>query len=186
MGEARQWCAVLAWAVCFTPVSHAAEELHFATVKLRYDPEYILHAVARRMNVVLRADVPRPTVLFESGTPLQRFQQAIAAQWGIVPWAVSNAYAAGANEIYLTDRAAYYERRNTTLDDSLAHEFVHYLQLHYFNADPSDESLETDALAIQEWFRAMHPRGGMSIASRASASINAHANSCRKRRHPPC
>jgi hypothetical protein len=184
MGTIRRWCAVFASTACFVPLQLAAEETRLATTNLRYDPLYILEAVARRMDVILRAEVPLPAILLESRTPLARFQHAIAPQWGIVPRAVSNAYAAGANEIYLTDYAAYYERRKSTLDDSLAHEFVHYLQLRYFNADLSDASLETDAIAIQEWFKALHPRADTSIARPVTSSAgDRHAVHAEGARH---
>ena len=39
------------------------------------------------------------------------------------------------NEIDLGDGETYYRRLNRTLDDSLAHELVHYIQARYFNDD---------------------------------------------------
>jgi hypothetical protein len=123
---------------------------------LRFEPRDILEAVASDMNVSLRPDVPVPEVLLESTTPLQRFQDAISAQWGFRPHVYANAYAISTNEIYLMDDASYYARRKRTLDDSLAHEFAHYIQVRYLNADLSDPSYEIDAVALQDAFRERH------------------------------
>jgi len=120
-----------------------------APVTLRLDPYVILHQVARQMNVTLRPDVPLPKIFLESNTPLRQFQQAIAPQWKFRPQVFANAYAVERNEIYLSDDARYYKKRNRTLDDSLAHEFVHYIQLRYRNDDLSEEWCETEAIAQQ-------------------------------------
>lgn len=53
------------------------------------------------------------------------------------------------NEIYLSDDAAYYKRRNRTLDDSLAHEFVHYIQVRYRNDSLADDDCEMEAITVR-------------------------------------
>jgi hypothetical protein len=121
-------------------------------IRLHFEPMTILQAVALRMNVTLRPDVPLPTIHLQSATPLARFQGAIAPQWGFRPPQYSNAYVVARNEIYLMDDASYYRRLGRTLDESLAHEFAHYLQVHYFNADLSDPGCESDAVAMQALF----------------------------------
>jgi octaprenyl-diphosphate synthase len=98
--------------------------------------------------------VTLPVILLQSATPLARFQQAIAPQWRFNPPLYANAYVVARNEIYLMDDPDYYRRLGRTLDESLAHEFAHYLQVHYFNADLADPSCETDAVAIQALFAA--------------------------------
>jgi hypothetical protein len=134
---------------CLALTAAAAEP-----IRLRFDPMTILHTVALRMNVTLRPDVPLPTILLQSTTPLARFQQAMALQWRFRPPRYANAYVVASNEIYLMDDASYYRRLGRTLDESLAHEFAHYLQVHYFNADLSDPGCETDAVAMQALFAA--------------------------------
>ena len=124
-----------------------------APVRLQSDAHYILEAVARRMNVTLRADEPLPRIHFESRTPLAQFQEAVAPQWGFRPPLVANVYVVARNEIYLSDDAGYYRRLRRTLDESLAHEFAHYLQVRYFGANLADESCETEAVAMQIAFR---------------------------------
>jgi len=125
-------------------------------LRLRFDPLFILEAVARRMNVALRPEIPFPEILLESTTSLGRFQNAIELQWGFRPHVFANAYAVARNEIYLINSASYYARLNRTLDDSLAHEFAHYIQSRYLNADLAHDACEFDAIAIQEWFRGVH------------------------------
>jgi len=124
-----------------------------ARVKLQHDPRYILESVARQMNITLRPDEPLPTIHFESSTPLEQFQDAVVSQWRFRPPMISNVYVVARNKIYLSDDARYYRRMRRTLDESLAHEFTHYLQVRYFAANLADESCETEAVAVQIAFR---------------------------------
>ncbi len=129
-------------------------------------PLRLLQQVARQMNVTLRPDVPLPKIFLESNTPLRQFQQAIAPQWKFRPHVFANAYAVERNEIYLSDDPRYYKKRNRTLDDSLAHEFVHYIQLRYRNDDLADESCEMEAIAQQLAFIDSH---ASPVAARVSS-----------------
>jgi len=153
MSRFSHWSAILALAACLTPAAAGESDLPVQATKLRFDPQFILAAVARRMNVTLRPEIPVPAVFLESTTPLRQFQDAIAPQWRFRPHVFANAYSAERNEIYLIDEAAYYKRLGRTLDDSLAHEFAHYLQVMYLNADLADPSLESDAVAVQHGFQ---------------------------------
>ena len=143
-----RWFAILAMAACLTLATAGETDRAVQPAKLRYDLQFILAEVARRMNVTLRPEIPVPVVFFESTTPLRQFQDAIVVQWQFRPHVFANAYSAARNEIYLIDEAAYYARAGRTLDDSLAHEFAHYLQVRYLNADLADPSLESDAVAV--------------------------------------
>lgn len=124
--------------------------------RLHHDPKFILEAVAQRMGITLRREAPVPEVLLESKTPLARLQAAAERQWGFRPRAFASAFALAVNEIYLIDDAAVYEQRGGTLDDALAHEFVHYLQATYQRASLHSDWSEFEAVAIQAWFRAEH------------------------------
>ena len=62
------------------------------------------------------------------------------------------------NEICLGDGETYYRRLNRTLDDSLAHDLVHYIQARYFNDDLASDSSEALAIAVQTWFRETYMR----------------------------
>lgn len=145
----RWWFAALAISVCVTAQDADAQSARTERVKLRLDPAVILQHVARQMNVTLRADEPVPKIFLESTTPLRQFQNAIAPQWKFRPHVFANAYAAERNEIYLSDDASYYKRRKRTLDDSLAHEFVHYIQVRYRKHDLADPTCEDEAIAVQ-------------------------------------
>lgn len=148
-----RWAVGLAMSLCslaYMSVNGAsAGGVRTAHITLQLDPYIILQQVARQMNVTLRPDVPLPKIFLESNTPLRQFQQAIAPQWKFRPHVFANAYAAERNEIYLSDDARYYKKRNRTLDDSLAHEFVHYIQVRYRNDDLADDSCESEAIAQQ-------------------------------------
>lgn len=130
----------------------AAGDASTEPAKLRFDPQFVLEQVARRMGVALRPEVPVPAVLVESATPLQRFGDAVEAQWGFRPHAFGNAYSLARNEIYLIDDPMYYARLGRTLDESLAHELAHYLQVKYLRADLVSPLWEQDAIAVQAWF----------------------------------
>ena len=133
-------------------------------VKLRFDPRFVLEAVAQRMDVTLRPDVPLPAVFVESMVPLRQFQDAMEVQWQFRPHLVANAYAIARNEIYLSDDPSYYRRFKRTIDDSLAHELVHYIQAQYFQEDLASDSCEVQAAEIQRWFRDEHVRPGRDVA----------------------
>lgn len=127
------------------------------SLRLRFDPRFVLEQVARHLGVRLDADAPLPMIYLESTTPLRQFQDAVEAQWGFRPRAFTNAYVIAHNEIYLTDNARYYLPHNRTLDDSLAHELVHYLQKKYYRVDPTSDWYEAEAIRVQERFRAAFP-----------------------------
>ena len=144
-----RWSLGLAMSLCVSVNGASAGGTRTTPTKLRLDPYAILQQVARQMNVTLSPDVPLPRIFLESNTPLRQFQQAIAPQWKFRPHVFANAYAAERNEIYLSDDASYYKRRNRTLDDSLAHEFVHYIQVRYRNDNLVDDECEMEAIAVQ-------------------------------------
>jgi hypothetical protein len=120
---------------------------------LQHDPQFILEAVAKRMGVVLRPDIPPPTIRLESRTPLARLQAAAERQWGFRPKVFTTTYATASNEVYLIDEAALYDNYGGTLDDSLAHELVHYIQARYLGDRFTTDWSETEAVAVQSWFR---------------------------------
>lgn len=132
---------------------------------LRDTPRHILAAVARRLDVDLRSDVPQPLVRLESHTPLEHFQDAIEAQWKSRPSVFSNAYATASNEIFLADRRAPDSVRGAALDEMLAHEMVHYIQSRYWRIDLNSEWAEVQARQVQNWFRDTHVSAAKYAAS---------------------
>jgi hypothetical protein len=148
-----------------------------AAVRLRQAPACVLHAVAGRMaeqigrhrgpavEQALREAAQQPglpVVRLESETTLQEFARDIAPQ---NPGAevFSNFYAVAANKIFLIDEAAYYARLNRFIEDSLAHEWTHYLQARYLGytvAQLGTDDAEMMAQDYQSWYREEHGRPG--------------------------
>jgi hypothetical protein len=145
--------ALFAATFLLTSQADARGRLEQAHEVLREDVPTTLALVADAMGVRLDPDEPLPVVRLASRTPLARFREAMAPQWGFRPHIIVNAYALATNEIYLDDASDYYKRLGRTLDDSLAHELVHYLQVHYRGLDLTDESCETEAVSIQTAYR---------------------------------
>lgn len=141
-----------------------------APAKLRFEPRCVLHAVAlemadkigrhrpgdmaARMRAV--ASGPIPPVRYASSTPLAEFQRAVRRQApGIA--AVTNMYSLETGEVFLLDDASYYASVKRAMDDSLAHEFVHFLQHRFLGYGleelAGDDSAEMMAVEYQTWFR---------------------------------
>ncbi|BAU49090.1 hypothetical protein SVA_2542 [Sulfurifustis variabilis] len=152
--------ALAALALAFASSAAASDAPKEDHARLRYDPRFILERVAAHLHVTLRPDAPLPAILFESATPLGLFQDAMEKQWRFRPRVFVNAYTIAGNLIFLVDDAAHYGRHGRTLDDALAHELVHYLQVVYFKVDLGSrliaEVCESEAVAVQEWFRARY------------------------------
>lgn len=121
--------------------------------ELKYPVEFIFQKVLEKKRQVKNDNLPFPKVFYASTTPLSQFQDAMEKQWGFRPDIITNAYSVTNNEVYLLDEAAYYTKHGRCMDDSLAHELAHYVQVVYLNWDLNDESLEWDAVAIQTEFR---------------------------------
>jgi len=133
-----------------------AQNSHAATASLKYSTGFLLEKVLEKKRLVKRADIPEPKIYFSSKTPLKQFQDAIEKQWGFRPVSITNAFAVNNNEIYIMDDADYYSKLGRCMDDSLVHEYVHYLQVKYLNWDLNDDSLEWDAIDIQTEFRSAY------------------------------
>jgi hypothetical protein len=133
---------------------------------LAFSERCIFEALMRRRNRTIDPSKPLPPILLESRTPLARFQDAIEAQWGQRPEMFSNAYSLKTGEIFLIDDAGYYDRLRRVIDDSLAHELTHYIQVVYERGDLMNDpmgSYEEDAIDAQTWFRAdVYPKGPAS------------------------
>ncbi len=142
---------IISFLVLLTSNSSFAEN---SVAELKYSAQCIFIAIMNHKKIVLKEEVPFPSVYVASKTPLKQFQDAVEPQWGMRPGAFLNAYIVEKNEIYLLDDANYYEKTGRFLDDSLAHELTHYIQVKYQNASLNeDETLETDAVFEQTWFR---------------------------------
>jgi hypothetical protein len=123
------------------------------TASLKYTKEFILLKILEYKHLDYKETLPAPPVFLKSKTPLKQFQDAVETQWGQRPKEFTNVYAIKNNEIYLLDDADYYQKTGRCIDDSLAHELTHFIQVKYQNYDINDESLEWDAVDAQTWFR---------------------------------
>jgi len=160
--------AALALAACLAPAIASDDLPPDGPVKLRFDIGFVLEVVAERMQVKLRPDVPLPAVFVESAIPLRQFQDAMESQWSFRPPLVANSYSLATNEIYLSDDASFYRRLKRTLDDSLAHEFVHYIQAKYFGEDLTTDACEMQATEVQRWFREKYALPKVDVAAQST------------------
>jgi hypothetical protein len=168
MNRFVRWSAMLAALACLAPAVAGENVAPLEPVKLRFEPRFILETVAERMQVKLRSEVPLPAIFLESTTPLRKFQDAMEGQWQFRPPLIANSYSIASNEIYLSDDASFYLRFKRTLDDSLAHEFVHYIQAQYLREDLTTDGCELQAAEIQRWFREEHALPKRDVADGAA------------------
>ncbi len=127
-----------------------------APATLRFPLECTLAAVAKKKNVQFSDKVPMPTLYYESTTSFETFKAAVMQQGHDFPQEFSNAYVyvQGKNDIFLIDSPSYYARHGRFIDDSLAHELVHYIQVRYQKYDLSvEEFAELEAVDLQTWYR---------------------------------
>src|SRR5262245_4152582 len=165
-----RWSVALATLACVAPALAGDNFPAAEPVKLRFEPRFILETVAARMQIRLRSEVPLPGIFLESTTPLSQFQDAMQDQWQFRPPLIANAYSIATNEIYLSDDASFYLRFKRTLDDSLAHEFVHYIQAKYMHEDLTTDGCEMQAAEIQRWFREEHVLAKRNLAAEAPSA----------------
>ena len=157
------------------PASAELPGVHLGTRNsvLRVPPACILHSVANDMadqigrhrspelEARMRAaakDPNLPTIHLESRTSLAEFQEAVRPQ---EPNAhvFSNFYAVAANKIFLIEDEPYYTRLRRHIEDSLAHEYAHYLQVTYLGytvKDLASDDAEFMAVDYQNNYRAAY------------------------------
>lgn len=126
------------------------------SVKPKYSTMFILTRILEYKNLSFNSEIPMPAVILSSEASLKQFQDDIEPQWGFRPDVITNAYVVHLNKIYLYDDKNYYAGHQRCIDDSLAHELAHYVQVQYRKWDLNDDSLEWDAIDTQNWFREQH------------------------------
>lgn len=151
--------ALLAALLALLPAAEAKAPIE--RMPLRHDPACVLEAVAWAMNVRLDPAVPKPAIRLETQTPMKEFADAVEPQWGSRPEIFTNAYSPTANKIFLIEDAGYYTRLRRDIADSLAHEYVHYIQVKYKGTTIGDfgDAEESEAISWQTWFRDNYIRG---------------------------
>ena len=140
--------------------SHAVK-LEYEPAELRYTPECILKIMAKRKKVELDGAKLIPEIRYESQANLIEFQDDVEPQWNTRPSMISNVFLKGKNRIYLVDDSRYYSKLKRSIDDSLAHELVHYIQFTYQGDNLDHESSEIDAVYEQTWFRETYINAGI-------------------------
>lgn len=140
--------------------------------KLLHSPECILNAILAHKQLSVNPAAELPKIFYASEVTLQQFQDAIEPQWNLRPDQITNAYVIDKNEIYLIDDPTYYSRTERFLEDSLAHELTHFIQVVYRHWDlqSGDDSLEYEAVHTQTWFRDTYMKPGLDPCSPKSVS----------------
>ena len=134
----------------FVPLTSLAEAM-----PLTHSTECVLKAILKHKGLEFRPEIEIPALKLQSESSLKEFQDAVEPQWGMRPEHFTNAYAVHLNQIFLMDEADYYRRTGRFVDDSLAHELQHFVQVKYrgWPMNGEDDSLELDAVNVQSWFR---------------------------------
>ena len=123
------------------------------TITTKYSLDFLVNYVLQIKGYTLNPTIALPILRYESKIPMKDFQDAIESQWGFKPDVFSNAYSVKTNQIFVTDDETYYLKYDRCIDDSVVHEIVHYYQTKYRQWDINDESLEWDAIEVQNEFR---------------------------------
>ena len=134
-----------------TSISSAEPVKKVATLK--YSPEFILKVILEHKTLDFRPDVPMSELMVSSKALLKNFQDDVDPQWGMRLADITNVFVILKNKIYVSDEKAYYDKTGRCIDDSLAHELTHYIQVKYRGWNLDDDSLEWDAIDTQSWFR---------------------------------
>ncbi|MCX5795254.1 MAG: hypothetical protein NTY77_07170 [Elusimicrobia bacterium] len=157
-------------------LASAAQELSAAVkanpiksyVQPKHDLQCIFEGVLAIMKVAPRSDAAMPPLYLQDKTPLKQFQDAVEPQWQMRPDMYLNVYVAARNEIYVLNEAQYYQRVGRFVDDSIAHELVHYVQVMYrkIPIEQFDDGMEGEAVSVQTEFRERYMKTGASPCTR--------------------
>ncbi|MDD5628148.1 MAG: hypothetical protein PHU21_03725, partial [Elusimicrobia bacterium] len=134
----------------------------------RHDLQCTFAGVLSIMGVAARPELPMPPLYLQDKTPLKQFQDAVEPQWQMRPEMFLNVYVAARNEIYVLNEAEYYQRVGRFVDDSIAHELVHYVQVMYkkIPIEQFDDGMEGEAISVQTEFRERYMKAGVSPCGR--------------------
>lgn len=106
------------------------------------------------METAPRSDVAVPRLRLEHETTMTEFQDAVEPGWGMRPDVFINVYTPASNQIFLMTAPGSY-RNGRSIFDSLAHEYVHFIQVKYkgIPLEYFGDSEEAQAVAVQTAFR---------------------------------
>lgn len=127
----------------------------YESTRLIHSESFILDQVLKYMNIKLKPSIQLPEIVYADEAILSDFQKEVEPQWGIKPDFITNVYLAQLNKIYLLDEKNYYDQNERCIDDSLAHEIVHFVQVKYrkIPIEYLDDSMEMEAIDVQSHFR---------------------------------
>lgn len=130
----------------------------YEVAELKYSKTFIFSEVLRLMDIKPNLQIERPQIILQQNATLKEFQQDVIPQWGFPPDSITNVYIFLKNKIYLMDEKSYYQSMQRCIDDSLAHEYVHFVQVKYQNIplEYFDDSMEFQAVDIQTKFRELN------------------------------
>ncbi|MBI4349149.1 MAG: hypothetical protein HY553_20090 [Elusimicrobia bacterium] len=151
-----------AWTAALSLIVSAPPATVF--VEPRHELACTFAGVLEVMGQSPRPELPLPALRLQHRTPLSEFQDAVEPQWNLRPDVFLNAYAAARNEVFILTEADYYARLSRFVDDSIAHELAHYVQVRYRNIpiEHLDDSLEAEAIHVQTEFRERFLKTGVS------------------------
>lgn len=127
----------------------------YEVAELKHSENFIFSEVLRLMNITPNSQIEMPKIILQHKASLKEFQQDVLPQWGFLPDSITNVYIFLKNKIYLLDEKNYYQSMQRCIDDSLAHEYVHFVQVKYQNIplEYFDDGMEFQAVDIQTKFR---------------------------------
>ncbi|MBI5240743.1 MAG: hypothetical protein HY926_09745 [Elusimicrobia bacterium] len=137
-------------------------------VQPRYDLQCVFTGVLAIMGKAAKADIPMPALYLQDKTPLKQLQDAVEPQWNMRPDMFVNVYSAAQNAVYVMNEAEYYRKLGRFVDDSIAHELAHYVQVKYrgIRIEDFDDGLEGEAVSVQTEFRDRYMKTGVSPCGR--------------------
>ena len=137
-------------------------------VQPKHDLQCIFTGVLAIMGKTAKPEIPMPALFLQDKTPLKQFQDAVEPQWKMRPDMFLNVYVADQNAVYVMNEAGYYAKLGRFVDDSIAHELVHYVQVKYkgIRIEDFDDSLEGEAIEVQTEFRERYMKTGVSPCGR--------------------
>tara|TARA_Y100001935_G_scaffold254505_1_gene263765 strand:+ start:246 stop:743 length:498 start_codon:yes stop_codon:yes gene_type:complete len=125
------------------------------TAEFTFSPHCTLTSVLNHLHLKYDPSLVRPEIVLQSEIPFSEFQDLIEKKWNLRPKGFLNIYMPKENKIFLVDDIEYYQKTGRFMDDSLAHEFTHYIQVVYqkTDLDGSSDKLEQEAIDVQNWYR---------------------------------
>lgn len=129
--------------------------------RLRAETPCILQAILESRSKKIDPTLPLPQIILDEETDLSEYQDDVEPQWNFRPDVVVNVFVAHRNKIYLFTDEKYYAPRGRFVEDSLAHELYHYVQVHYDKVpvDQFSDFEEVAAVEVQTEFRERFHKG---------------------------